>query len=413
MYASVGGRAGGSPTAAAARGVAPPPPHTSHALRAQIKNLVVSGANMLASREHPDTFAPVARAVFSALAQSVKAAGAGSSSRRRLLATLDLSDPTAIQSMLASAAAIAAGNGIANVNAVSADILTAVSNALASLNTIIASATSVETVQKAIVVAETTLSTNIDALVTGTITPTQFQAATSINQLTQDVQQAEVRRGGGGQWRGWVCCARVLAPPSPGASCLRDSGAGLPPHTPATPPPQHTHARAAPRPAGHQCHATHQRLADAGPGAGAGHPPAGRCLRRGVVVQAAPARCIWLAPERAHGGGLSRGAEGARAQLQPRARARGRECERGRAGRSSERPARRGGGWSSRAPARAACMPAAVITRVRRRRLCSRLDVLPSLTSNVALPLFPPLALLQFSCPPPPTPHLRTHMASR
>ena len=71
----------------------------------------------------------------------------------------------------------------------------AVSNAMAALNSIIASSTTVESIEKAIVVAETTLSSNIANLVSGAMTPAQFQAATSVAQLSQDLQQAQVRGG--------------------------------------------------------------------------------------------------------------------------------------------------------------------------------------------------------------------------
>ena len=76
--------------------------------------------------------------------------------------------------------------------AVTPAILQAVTNALAAINSVAATATSAADVQKAGLVASTTLATAIQNLVSGTISLSTFTTTSTMSQLTNDVQTAVI-----------------------------------------------------------------------------------------------------------------------------------------------------------------------------------------------------------------------------
>eukprot|EP00887_Chlorella_sp_A99_P000124 scaffold16.g124.t1 len=152
----------------------------------EVKAAVTGTANLLTIA--PDKYAKVAAYVFTSLA---KLAAQVHTSGRRLHSTLDLADPSAISSLITSAQTLAAAADPSAVNiTLTPDIISAVANALAAINTVAKTSTDAAAVQKAGMVASTKLAAAIQGLVNGTLTPAAFSAATSPATLAHDVQDA-------------------------------------------------------------------------------------------------------------------------------------------------------------------------------------------------------------------------------
>ena len=156
-----------------------------------VKSAVAGAAGLLASSA--DKYQELAVVAFKSLALMISDSIAASGRRRLQAATVDLTTSAAITSLLQSAQSLAAEEDPSSVNpTVTPAILQAVANALAAINSVAATATSAVDVQKAGLVASTTLATAIQNLVSGTISLSTFTTSTSVSQLTNDVQTAVI-----------------------------------------------------------------------------------------------------------------------------------------------------------------------------------------------------------------------------
>ncbi|GAB4815963.1 hypothetical protein N2152v2_003009 [Parachlorella kessleri] len=148
--------------------------------------------------------AQMAKQVFVSLAQYIADGGAGQPETRRLLTAgtpLDLTSAQEVQAAMSTLQASiqqAVANGDLDATQVEQivdpAIQQAISRAIATINSIAMSATSLEDIQRAIQVAVTTLSSNIQQLIaTGDLTT--FNAQTSAASLQQAVNQATLAGG--------------------------------------------------------------------------------------------------------------------------------------------------------------------------------------------------------------------------
>ena len=156
-----------------------------------VKSAVAGAAGLLASSA--DKYQELAVVAFKSLALMISDSIAASGRRRLQAATVDLTTSAAITSLLQSAQSLAVQEDPSSINpTVTPAILQAVANALAAINSVAATATSAVDVQKAGLVASTTLATAIQNLVSGTISLSTFTTSTSVSQLTNDVQTAVI-----------------------------------------------------------------------------------------------------------------------------------------------------------------------------------------------------------------------------
>ncbi|KAL4419903.1 hypothetical protein ABPG75_007001 [Micractinium tetrahymenae] len=165
----------------------------------QLKQAVASGAGLLAAPGSSAVYKVLARRMFREFASRIsgRAAQASAAPGRRLAQSapgFSFSNTTLLQELLTAVQTLASADPaisgqLANITNVTA-VVQATANAIAALNEVVASAPSVEFMQKAMVVAQTLLVDQVQALANGTLSTEQFQAATSASAVTEQIQQA-------------------------------------------------------------------------------------------------------------------------------------------------------------------------------------------------------------------------------